>query len=208
MSHQLIAFIMNFYTAVLILLIMALLPWAVAPYRGYVRFSVLIMGVVVYAVLLVGFDAAACVLAHQSGETLRTIVLFAMLGALGLMADFWVLRRFWHCELSPWKTHKMEPYEFGFLSQTEVYLLGKVHIKKRTFKVVFTTIVAEGSINETTLSEEVYEKMDIFLNKRQKQALRENRLKLPVIIQDYNHLDMFHCPTVMIIIVHKKNEST
>jgi len=193
---------MNFYIAVLILLIMALLPWAVAPYRGYVRFSVLITGVVMYAVLLVGFDATACVLAHQSGEAIKTIVLFAILGVLGMMADFWVFRRFRYCGLSPWTMHKMEPYQFGFLSQTEVYLIGKVRVKKRTFKVVFITIVAENSIDETTLSEEVYEKMDIFLNKRQKQALKENRLRLPVIIQDYNLLDTFHCPTVEIIIVH------
>lgn len=192
---------MDFYIAVLILLIMAILPWAAAPYRGYVKFSVLIAAVVIYAVLLVGFDAAACILAHKSGETSRTIVLFLLLGALGLMADFWVLQRFWHCGLVPWTTHMMEPYQFGFLNETEVYLLGRVHVKKRTFKVVFVTDVAEGSITETALCEEVYEKMEIFLNKRQKQALKENRLILPVIIQDYDRLDTFHCPTVQIILV-------
>jgi len=192
---------MDFYIAVLILLIMAILPWAAAPYRGYVKFSVLIAAVVIYAVLLVGFDVAACVLAHQDGETLKTIILFLMLGSLGLMADFWVFRRFRYCGLVPWTTHMMEPYQFGFLNETDVYLIGKVHFKKRTYKVVFITIVDEGSITETALCEEVYEKMDITLNKRQKQALKENCLRIPVIIQDYDRLDTFHCPTVQIILV-------
>ena len=160
-------------------------------------------GVVFSALILISNVWCAYHTTHIfSNFLVESIVTCAILCALDFACTIRTLRFLLPRTLCPNEIYIFEPQAFGYAGKPKnykLYLRGKVMRGKQSFEVFFLsdkTWEECPSIKEPTLS--LYEKVGIYLTDQQKRQLKNNKLELYVLMDDYAYFETLDGPSVKI----------
>ena len=166
--------------------------------KGYVKRSMLIVGLIVLTILLLGFHLLFAFYAQTVPFFGKLFVLIFFMG-FSLVPIFSAYEQILPHTLKQDVIYQMRPDKFAYVLQNGKYkmlLKGYIFEKNRVFDVILLGNIE--TVHQPDLSQsldKLYEQTGIFLSSAQKQALKSKKLKLNVQIK-YHDLYPFKAPVV------------